>query len=564
MKIIFRTFATLSIVFAVTISPNVNALITDQQVENASKQMSSIIHNGHKKCMIPGCVFVVVRHNKIVCTIPFGYTDADSKTPITTDTLFPISSGSKNVTALLCGALVDSKKLDWADKVRKYDKEFFVHSEEYSKELTIRDLISHCSGFKHFAGDSLWNSGYSKKQMVDAFKYFKQIPGDFRQYYGYQNVFFGLIGSVLEKATGEKYEDLVQKYLFNKMNMKHASAISLRYETSRWGHIRYLNSRFSYDVKRLGFWSALTNYIKEVFVFKPKKGVTGHTYFKDGIVKLPEIGFFHIYPATSGISLSATEFAKWMQMLLSEGKYGNNTVVTQKTFKTITTPVVNMKKIKSTDDTFTIDRFPRENLHYGIGTFIAKYADNGKNPRSILFHMGGTYGAESYFVICPEEDIGVGVLINLGGTAHTLFAEYMCNYFMDLCFDYSVKDWVQVELDRQQKDKQFINKDMSALSEYSTPMVSQHKYEGTFTSEIYGDVTFSSKDGKLVLSNGIKSAVLTHVNGNIFSFSRRDMQVWFNNMDALVAFYPDTNGDLNQCRITCFGEENTIFERRKK
>ncbi len=563
MKITFRTFATLSLAFSILFISEVNAVLTEQQIESARKQMVSVIPNGLKKCKIPGGVLVVVKHDKIYIT-PFGYTDANKKTTITSDTLFPISSGSKNVTAFLVGALVDAGKLSWENKVRKYDKDFFIHSEEFSKELTIKDLISHCSGFKHFAGDSLWAGGYSKQQTINAFEYFKQIPGDFRKYYGYQNVFFGLIKTVLEKVTGEKYEDLVRKYLFNKMDMKNASAIRLGYETSRWGHIKYLSSRFNYDKKRLGLWGALINYVKEIFTFKPKAGVTGHAYYKDGIVELPEVGYFHIYPATSGIAFSATEFAKWIQMLLSKGKYGNNTVVAQETFKKITTPVVNMKKIKPTDDTFTIDRFPREDLHYGIGTFIAKYADNGKNPKNILFHMGGTYGAASYFVICPEEDIGVGMIINLGGTSHTLFAEYMCNYFMDLCFGYSKKDWVQAEIDRQQKYKQIVSKNIATLLEYSTPMASSQKYEGTFESDIYGELTFSNKNGKIILSNGIKSVELTHVNGNIFSFHDKELLINFSNVDEYVVFYPDANGDFNTCRVTCFGEENTIFKRKEK
>lgn len=554
----------LSTAFAVVLTPSVNALITEQQVENACNKVISTIQEGHKKCKIPGCVFVVVRHNRVVRATPFGYTSVDEKVPITVDTVFPVSSLSKNITAYLVGALVDDGKLKWEDKVRKYDKDFFVHSEEYSKELKIKDLISHCSGFRHFSANSLWDSGYSKQQIVDAFKYFPQIPGNFRKYYGYQNVFFGLIGDVLAKATGEKYEDLVRKYLFDKMDMKNASAIRLSYETSRWGHIKYLNSRFSYDKKRLGFWGAVSNYIKEIFKFTPKQSVTGYAYFKEGIVATPDVGFFHIYPATSGISFSANELAKWMQMLLMKGKYGNRVIVSPETFQKITTPVVGVKKLKPTDDTFTSDRFTSDSLHYGIGTFIAKYADNGKKPKNIIFHMGGTYGASAFFVICPEEDIGVGVINNLGGTAHTLFAEYMCNYFLDLCFEYSSKDWVKAELARREKNKQATIKSRNSLLEYSAPMASPHKYEGIFTSDIYGDVTFSSHDGKLMLSNGIKSTELQHVNGHIFSFPERNMQICFSNSDSYVAFYPDANGELTTCRITCFSEADTVFKRKDK
>jgi len=442
--------ATISIV-SVSITSSYG-LIPDEKVIEATKELIPIMDKGHKDRKIPGCVLVVARHNKIICTKPFGYVSAENKTHVTTDTVFPISSISKNVTSFLVGALVDDGKLKLQDKVRKYDKDFYVHSEEYSKNLTIQNLISHSSGFPHFAADSLWCSGYPKEQIIKAFNFFKQIPGNFQRHHNYQNVFFGFIGDVLEKATGEKYEDLIQKYLFDKMNMKNASAIRMNYEKSRWGHVKYMCSRFGHDTKRFGFFGALKNFVKSVFTFKPKKGVTGYSYFGNEISEVQENGFFHIYPATSGIAFSANEFAKWIQMILCEGKYGDKEIVTSDTFKKITSPVVDINQIKPTDDTFPIERFPREDLYYGLGTFIAKYADNGKNPKTVFFHTGGVYGSSAFFIVCPEEDIGVGVINNLGGTVHTMFAEYMCNNFLDLCFDFSKKDWIVAEKNRQQKN----------------------------------------------------------------------------------------------------------------
>ena len=561
MKIYFRKFVVATVAIVASATFCAYGLISDQKVEMATKQLISIIDHGHKELKIPGCVLAVVRHNKVICTKPFGYASADDTSPVTNDTIFPVSSVTKNITALLVGALVDAGKLKWDDKIRKYDKDFFVHSEEYSKDLTIKDLISHSCGFKHFSADSLWYGGYSKKQTVNAFKYLKQIPGNFRKYYGYQNVFFGLIGDILEKATGEKYEDLVQKYLFNRMNMKNACAIRTSYETSRWGHIKYMASRFAYDSNRMGFFNALSNFIKSVFTFSPKQVVTGYAYSGNGISETPEIGFFHVWPATSGIAFSANEFAKWIQMILAGGQYKGNTVVTPETFKTITTPVVSMKHIRPTDDVFPIDRFPREELHYCVGTFVAKYADNNKSLHNVIFHMGGVYGATAFFIVCPEEDIGVGVINNLGGTTHTLFAQYMCHNFLDLCFDFSKKDWMNAETNRLKKYKDYKNKAVEQFSNYLTPMASIQKYQGVFNSDIYGKVNFQIKNGKLFLSNGIMSTELDHVNGNIFSFPEKNMQINYSNVDSYVAFYPDESKNFTTCRITCFNENDTIFKK---
>lgn len=561
MRIVFRTFVVMSITVA-TFGSLAFCSISDEKVDECAKKIVSIMDNGHKERKIPGCVLVIVRHDKIVLVKPFGHTSIEKTTPITADTLFPISSVSKNITAFLASALEDAGKLKLNDKVRKYDKDFFVHSEEYSKELEIKDLICHGSGFPHFAANSLWEGKFSKEQTRDAFKYIKQIPGNFRKYYGYQNVFFGFVGDVLEKATGKKYEDLVEEYLFNKMNIKNASAIRIGYENSRWGHIKYMASRFKYDSNRLGFFTAVGNFIKEIFTFKPMQFVNNYSYYKNGLIEMPDIGFFHVYPATSGISFSGNEFAKWIQMILLKGKYSDKTIVSTNAFKNITSPVVDMKNIKATDEFFPLDRFPREELHYGLGTFVAKYADNGKNAHNILFHMGGVYGATAFFAVCPDEDIGVGVINNLGGTDNTFFAEYMCNNFLDLCFDFSKKDWVLADTNIQQKTRKHKLKNDELFSEQLIPKANLSEYEGTFTSDIYGDIKIVQKDNELILSTGKMSTKLAHVNGNVFSFPQRDMQLSFLDIDEYIAFYPDNNKKFNTCLITCFMEGDTHFTRK--
>lgn len=562
MRITFRTFVAISIA-TVFVRQSAFALISDQKVYESSKKLVEIIEKGREERNILGCVVAIVRHDKVILVKPFGYTSLEKTVPVTTDTVFPISSVSKNVTSFLIGALVDDGKLKLDDKVRKYDKSFFIHSEEFSKNLTIKDLICHGSGFPNFTGDSLWNCGYSKKQTIDAFKYIQQTPGDFRKYYAYQNVFFGLAGDVIEKATGEKYEDLVKKYLFEKMDIKNASAIRMYYEASRWGHIKYMASRFKHDAEKMGLFTAIGNFIKEILTFKPKKVVNGHSYLNGELKETPDIGFFHVYPATSGIAFSGSEFAKWLQMILLKGQYDGKTVVKSDSFQKIVSPVVDVRRIKSTDETFPIERFPREDLHYGLGTFIAKYADNGKNAKNVIFHMGGVRGASAFFAVCPEEDIAVGIINNVGGTTNTLFAEYMCNNFLDLCFDFSKKDWISADANRQQRMGKYKFINLEIFSENPTPAAPLDKYEGVFTSDIYRDIKFSQKNGHLVMDNGIKSVELKHINNNIFACPERAMQACWYDADDYIAFFAEKKSEFNTCKITCFKEGNTLFKRKE-
>ena len=553
-------------IFAISLigncSPSTNTIA---KVNSAVERIIPIINNGLKKTQIPGGYLVVTQKDKVIAVFSFGNTTVSSNNPKPIDdyTVFPVSSISKNITAFVVGALVDAGIIKWDDRVRKYDKNFFLHSEELSDKLTIQDLISHCSGFKHFSADSVWSGGYPCDKAINSFKYLSQKPGVFRQYYGYQNVIFGLIGNILEKATGEKYEDLVKKYIFDKMDMKDSSAIDLKYETSRMGHMKYLCSRFKYDVNKNGFFSTTWNLIKSTFTFKPRSISLSHSRYMENIYPVETNGYFHVFPATAGLAFSAKDFAKFVQMVLNGGVYNNKTIVKKETFKKITSKITEINKIKDDDPTFKKERFPRDDMSYGIGTFITKYGNNGNDTRKVIFHMGGACGAASFYIVSPEDNIGVGCVVNLGGVSHTLFAEYMCNNFLDLYFGFDGVDWIQAELDRKKSIEDQQKQFERSITQVLSPMGNANKYVGTYTSDIYGDINVTlNKDNKLVISNGIKSTELQHVNGNIFKFPSKNMLTSYFDSDEYVSFKNDKFNNIDSFYISCFSEGNTIFKRK--
>ena len=541
--------------------------ITDNELLKNAEKMEKIIADGLSKIKIPAAVLAVSRGNKVLYYKAFGKTAMPGYEPkdIDNQTLFPLASISKNVTAVLVGALVDDGKLSFDDKVRKYYPEFFVCNEELSNEFTVKDLISHSSGFKHFSADSLLKAGYDNDKILNSFRYLKQIPGDFRRYYGYQNVIYGIVGIVIEKATGEKYEDLVQKYIFDKMDMKNSSAIRLDAEASKVGYFKYLLSRFSHDRKRLGLFKTCWNLVYKPLIHKSKKIVDVHSKHIDDVVHLDTDGFYHKFAATSGISFSAEDFSKWLAMLANKGTYNGKQIISKETFAKLTSDIVTVKDLKDTDVTFVKARFPREDMHYGMGFFNSKYADNGKNARKILFHMGGIKGSTAFLAVSPEDDLAVGVCCNLGGVAHTMFCEYMVNQFLDLSFGFTGIDWVQADIDRKLRfqKKQHDYKD-SISSKNPEPMEKPEEYVGVYTSEIYGDITVSAKGNDLFISNGIRKAKLRNLNGSIFAFASMDMLISFFDEDEYISFFKNEDGRIDSFYTSCFDENKTVFKRKQK
>lgn len=554
----------LSIAFLI-ISSVCQAEVSDEELLENAKKMEKIIEEGLEKIHIPAAVLSVSRANKPLYFKAFGKTTIPSNNPknVTEHTIFPVSSVSKNVTAILVGALVDDGKIAFEDKVRKYYPEFFVCNEELSNEFTIMDLISHSSGFEHFSADTLFKAGYDNDKVLNAFRFLKQRPGDFRRHYGYQNIIYGIVGIVIEKATGEKYEDLLKKYVFDKMGIEDSSAVRIDAEESKWGYFKYLLSRFPHDKKKLGSFKASLDLVIKPLHHNTKQVATSHSRYIEEILPLDPIGIYQKFAATSGVNFSAKDFAKWLAMLANKGTYNGTQIVSLKTFEKLSSKIAEVIDIKDSDPTFVKERYSRDNLYYGMGMFTGTYFDNGNNGHKIIFHMGGIYGSTAFIAYCPDDNIAVGVACNLGGVAQTLFCEYMVNQFLDLSFGFSKIDWVQKDIDRKltfrKKQAQFAKN----LSEKNpTPMEELKEYEGTYTSELYGDITVSAKDGTLIISNGIKSAKLTNVNGSIFSFPSKDMSFIFFDENEYISFFKDDSGKINSFYISCFDENDTRFTKR--
>ena len=541
------------------------AKISDEEILNKIPEIEKVIANGLKKIKIPGATLAISRKDKVLYCNAFGQTAISGYQPkdADTQTLFSVSSVSKNVTAVLVGALVDDGKIAFSDKVRKYYPEFFLCNEEVSNEFTVQDLISHSSGLKHFSADTLLKAGYDNEKILRAFRYLKQKPGEFRRFYGYQNVVYGIVGIVLERATGEKYEDLVQKYIFDKMGMKNSSAIRLDAETSKIGYLKYLISRFSHDCKRIGALRTCWHLIAETIFHKTKKVADIHSKYIDEVVHLEHDGFYHKFPATSGISLSAEDFAKWLKMLANQGTYDGVQIVSKKTFAKLISNIVTVKGIKDHDVTFVKSRYPREDMHYGMGFFNAQYADDGENPHRIFFHMGGIRGSTAFFALSLEDDIAVGVSCNLGGVAMTRFCEYAVHAVLDRIYNFSKIDWVEEDIKSinyyREKNTNYIE---NIVKRTPIAMSEPSKYTGTYTSELYGDITISLERGELVISNGIRKAKLSNVNGDTFSFKSMDLLYSFYEQDEYIYFIRDEYGNITSCETPCFNENNTIFKKK--
>lgn len=165
-----------------------------------------------KSADIPGMSVAMVRNGKMVWSGVFGVMNAGTKQPVTDRTVFEAASLSKPVFAYGVLKLVDEGKLDLDTPLNKYlGNNYDVVDDPRINLITARRVLSHTSGFPN------WRDNDGTKTLLIHF-----TPGEKWSYSGEGMVY---LSRVVEKITGMKLEDYMQKAVLQPLGMRASSYI---------------------------------------------------------------------------------------------------------------------------------------------------------------------------------------------------------------------------------------------------------------------------------------------------------------------------------------------------
>lgn len=154
---------------------------------------------------LPGMTLAVADGEGFRATITAGFADLESRTPVTPDQLFQIGSISKSFTALGVLELADRGKIDLDAPAADLLPEAPLPKEP---RFTVKHLLNHTSGLPDDAPlfprgtDGLW-CGFE--------------PGSRMSY---SNLGYGLLGLLIERATGRSYDETVREHILEPLGMK--------------------------------------------------------------------------------------------------------------------------------------------------------------------------------------------------------------------------------------------------------------------------------------------------------------------------------------------------------
>lgn len=330
---------------------------------------------------VPGLAVAIVEHGKIVYIKGFGIRKQGHREKIDAHTVFQICSVSKTFTAGLLGVLKDQGKIKYDSPIRHY-----FPSLKFGQGTTVRHLLSHTGGWPAHTGDYEVEQGKNQLQLRKKLQDVKLTsqPG---KTYAYQNVAYLLLGDIIAHATHLDYANALKTYLFRPLGMKNAS---------------------------VGY-AALKKSANRAFPHSSK----GRRYLGRYTVH-----YYNVAPA-AGINASIEDMAQWLKFCMGDFPK----LVHPKTLKELYEPLV-----KTPHELKRVSPFKLriKSTSYGLGFRIYDYAG-----KKMLFHAGLLNGFRSVFAFLPQEDVGIVILTNGGGSA----ASVLRSQFFDMYLRLPPKDW---------------------------------------------------------------------------------------------------------------------------
>lgn len=187
--------------------------------------------------------FLVAKNGKILFEDyqGFAYKEKDDKNR--KNKPLHIASVSKVLTAAVVLRMVDQGKIGLDDKVSKYLKGF------YHEDITVRMLLNHRSGLRHYGyfieRDVKWDKSkrITNQDILDLINsgkiHLESKPGT---RFAYCNTNYSLLALIIEKVSGMRYHEAMDKLLFKPLDMKntfvfdyekHHDTVSQTYKASK-------------------------------------------------------------------------------------------------------------------------------------------------------------------------------------------------------------------------------------------------------------------------------------------------------------------------------------------
>ncbi len=157
---------------------------------------------------------LVAHHDIILLDRGYGLADRSNDVPNTPETIYPIASITKPITATAILRLADEGRLDLDDPVATYLPDF-----PDGNRITIHHLLTHRSGLpRDLSEHAQVSDGATVAEALAAYPRFP-LAFDPGASFAYSNLGYEVLSSIIELASGISYENYIQATFFGPIGM---------------------------------------------------------------------------------------------------------------------------------------------------------------------------------------------------------------------------------------------------------------------------------------------------------------------------------------------------------
>ena len=323
------------------------------------------MHRAMRDLGMVGVSVAVVRDNDIVYNGSFGYCNIQSWTPLSNDNMFRIASISKSFVATAIMTLIDAGKLSLNTPVSEI-LDFPVSNPKFPDvPITIEMMLAHTSSINDSEGYYISYDCINPERNPN----WRNCYNDYRPGSGYEycNLNFNLLGIVIEKLSGERFDHYIEHHILDPLGIEGSFCF---------------NSVDSTRCASLYAWES------GIFVHRPE----AYRLVPDLDNYIPGVSTVRLSPA-GGMKITARDLAKYMLMHINYGKSPLSSA-----------RVMSVQSAKAMQAVHT----PGD-VKYGLAL---EQSDEYVPGITLTGHTGGAYGLRSAMFFDPKQKFGFVVICN--------------------------------------------------------------------------------------------------------------------------------------------------------
>lgn len=420
---------------------------------------------------VPGMSVAVVSRDEVLFQKGFGSTALSAGEAVDEHTLFAIASTTKAMVVAGILMLVDEKKLSLDDLVIKHIPELHFSDPSLTNQVMVRDLLAHRTGLP---STDLW-AFFQNMPLDEQIRRLETVDSaaPVRTRLIYQNTMFELAGQIIERLSGQPWDQFLARRLWRPIGM-------------------------------------METYGTRGQISPERSLVTPHHYIDNRLQVADWDWPGDLTNAAGSVWSSIHDMSLWAQFLLRGGiTYGGDRLISEESFAQMFVP----HQLVSVGDFYPTAQLTQPNWRsYGLGWYQQDF-----QGRMINFHTGSLSGLIAIIGLDRANDKAVIVLGNRDHAEmrHALLWEVMDDEESDGRRDWNQDIFELYENGANEREEKWQETRRKRLAN-TQPSLPRADYTGAYRSKMNGNIIIESSGRNLLLKTSMVDREMYHWHLDIF------------------------------------------------